>query len=246
MPPLPEAFFRRPTPTVARDLVGCLLHRRVAGLVLKGRIVETEAYTQEDPASHSFRGPTPRCAVMFGPPGVSYVYRSYGIHSCLNVVTEEEGRGCAVLVRAVEPVEGLEFMWRSRYPDFPRPPWGADADGWWQGEGIHQAGSQVRRRVLALTSGPGRLTQAFAIFHDADSGRSMVDPASPLVLYPDPDPHGDPGPIVAGRRVGITAGVETPWRFCRAASPFLSRPPSPGRGNTGARKDEGDPQADRP
>jgi DNA-3-methyladenine glycosylase len=103
---LDAGFFARPVAEVAPDLVGCsLLVDGVGGL-----IVEVERYQQDDPASHSFRGPSGRAAVMFGPPGRLYVYRSYGLHWCANLVCEPEGRGAAVLLRALEPTHGLDVM----------------------------------------------------------------------------------------------------------------------------------------
>ncbi len=130
---LPRSFYARPTPVVARELLGkCLLHGRTAGI-----IVETEAYLgAEDRAAHASRGETDRTRVLFGPPGCAYVYLIYGLHECLNLVAEPEGTPGCVLIRAVEPVTGLALM-RRRRP-------GA-------------------RRLEDLASGPGRLTQALGI-----------------------------------------------------------------------------------
>ena len=128
---LDEAFFARPVAQVAPELLGCVIE--VGDLA--GEIVEVERYQQDDPASHSFRGPTPRAAVMFGPPGRLYVYRSYGVHWCANVVCEPEGHGAAVLLRAIAPTRGLDVMRERR-------------------------GTADERK---LCSGPGRLCEAFGI-----------------------------------------------------------------------------------
>ncbi len=113
------AFFDRPTVNVARDLVGRWLISHVGGVVTAGRIVECEAYPTEDSTAHSFRGPTARCASMFERPGTLYVYFTYGMHHCVNVVTESQGVGAAVLIRALEPCQGIAMMRRRRGANVP-------------------------------------------------------------------------------------------------------------------------------
>jgi len=135
-----RAFFARSVHEVAPELIGATLLVDGVG----GRIVEVEAYDAEDPAAHGFRGQTARNASMFGPPGRAYVYRSYGIHWCLNVVCEGEGNAAAVLIRALEPTHGLDVMRKRRGRDEPR----------------------------LLCAGPGRLCQALAVTRDHD-GRPL-------------------------------------------------------------------------
>lgn len=185
MTPLPPDFFRRPAHLVAPDLIGATLLVDGAG----GLIVETEAYDHEDPASHSFAGRTARNAAMFGPAGRAYVYRSYGIHWCLNFVCGAAPTGCAVLIRALAPKAGIAAM-------------------------------QARRGMEDLRDlcrGPGRLCQALGITGALD-GQPLDRP--PFALGAREGVFG----VVAGPRIGITRGVETPWRFGLAGSPFLSRP----------------------
>jgi DNA-3-methyladenine glycosylase len=114
-PPLPRLFYLRPTLAVAHDLLGCLFVKRTGKKLLVGKIVEVEAYKQNDPASHSFHGQTQRNDVMFLEGGHLYVYFTYGMHFCANVVTGKEGIGEAVLIRAVEPLSGLETMEKNRF-----------------------------------------------------------------------------------------------------------------------------------
>jgi DNA-3-methyladenine glycosylase len=141
--PLKRAFFARSVHEVAPDLIGTtLLFNGVGGV-----IVEVEAYHHTEPAAHSYRGPTPRNMVMFGPPGFAYVYRSYGIHWCVNFVCEKEGSASAVLIRALEPTHGLAAMRRRR--------------------GLEEA--------RALCSGPGKLTEALGITH-AHNGLALDAP----------------------------------------------------------------------
>jgi DNA-3-methyladenine glycosylase len=151
-------LFTSPSDVAARELIGWTLTVDGVG----GRIVETEAYHFSDPASHSFSGPTPRNAVMFGPPGVIYVYRSYGIHWCMNLVCGDEP-GSAVLLRAIEPTEGLDLMIARRGLDNPR----------------------------LLASGPGRLCQAMGVTHahnglSAASAPFDLEPGPPVDVIAGP------------------------------------------------------------
>lgn len=179
---LPRSFFDRPVLDVARDLIGVTLLVDGVG----GPLVEVEAYDQTDPASHSFRGPTPRNRAMFGPPGHAYVYKIYGIHWCLNFVCRP---GSAVLIRAIEPTMGLGTMHDRR------------------------GGLPARQ----LCSGPGKLCQALGI----DIGHNGLPLDGPPFALLSADAERD---VAMGPRIGITKGVETPWRFVQRGSPYLSRP----------------------
>lgn len=153
--PLPQAFFARSVHEVAPELIGATMLHNGAG----GTIVEVEAYHHTDPAAHSFRGRTERNAVMFGPPGHVYVYRSYGIHWCVNVVCEEEGSASAVLIRAIEPREGLGQMVRRRGVKNPR----------------------------LLCAGPGRLCEALGVTHAQNGTRINAGPLVLLARAAKPD-----------------------------------------------------------
>jgi DNA-3-methyladenine glycosylase len=155
---LPRSFYARSALRVAPELLGRVLVRRLAdGTRLAARLVETEAYLPDDPASHAFRGPTPRNEVMFGPPGRLYVYFTYGNHWMMNAVTGRVGEGTAVLLRAAEPLQGLEVMAGHRGRDHPRD----------------------------LCSGPGKLAKAFGIT-GAQNGHDLVAGPDVYVLEGSP------------------------------------------------------------
>jgi len=201
MNPCPNSFFERDTLDVAHDLVGALLVRECPDGnrdPLVGRIVETEAYTQDDPAFHGWNlydaetdtvRTEGRGADLFTAPGLGYVYLCYGVHWLLNVVTEPEGIGGAVLIRAVEPRSGLDRM-RARRGD---------------------------RRERDLTNGPGKLTEAFAIDDDFHQTR-LTEP--PLYFVRDDVPESET--IATSSRIGISKGVERPWRFFVEGNRFVS------------------------
>jgi DNA-3-methyladenine glycosylase len=194
---LPPDFYNRPVLEVARDLIGCVVEHVPGGEPsTSGVIVETEAYHDSEPACHAFVGLTPRTRILFGPPGRAYVYRSYGIHALLNAVCEPEGVGAAVLIRALQPLEGVETM-RAR-----RAPLGAP---------MHDED---------LCSGPGKLTQALGI-ELGENGGDLRD--GPVRIFPREPEWRDPK-VLAGTRIGITKAVELPWRFCVAHNRNVSRP----------------------
>jgi DNA-3-methyladenine glycosylase len=190
-------FFNTGTETLARRLLGtCLVHDSPQGITI-GRIVETEAYlSRNDPACHAARGRTPRNAPMFGPPGRGYVYLIYGMYFCFNVVSAREGVGEAVLIRALEPVEGIELMRERR----------------------------KTRTLTALCAGPGRLTQAMG-FTLAHNNADLTGGALHLLPRHALGRAEARIEIVASPRIGISCAQELLLRFCDAASPFLSRRP---------------------
>ena len=225
-PPGPD-FYAGTAVEVARRLIGCHLYRVFPdGAVATGMIVETEAYRQDDPASHSFSGLSNRNAVMFGRPGAAYVYLIYGVHSCLNVVCEPEGSGAAVLVRAVHPVDGLGRLWINRFGsiDAPEDLTTMQPDG--------PPGTSTRRMVSTeirnLTSGPGKVCQAFALSHAVHDGMWLGGPPEndSLVLVVSNSTHAGErrGRIIASSRVGIRRAVDRPWRFSLEDDPFVSKP----------------------
>lgn len=194
---IPRPFFHRRTDLVARDLLGCLLVRESNGTRLSGRIVEAEAYRgEEDLACHAKAGRTRRTEVMYGPPGVAYVYFTYGMHWMLNVVTEKEGFPAAILIRAVEPIEGIEVMRRLR--------------------GMNE--------VSLLCKGPGRLTQAMAI-QKAENGLDFCQETSSLRIESGIEPKtreiGASPRIGLGRTP--EPWLSKRWRFYLKGNSFVSK-----------------------
>jgi DNA-3-methyladenine glycosylase len=195
---LPRSFYDRTTLDVARDLLGKVLRHRAPDGVAAGRIVEVEAYIgEEDPACHAAPGLTERNAPLYGPPGVAYVYLNYGLHHLVNAVTEAKGSPAAVLIRALEPIEGLELMRRRRAQlrwrqGKPAPP-------------DHE-----------LCRGPGNLTAALGI---TLAQNRLPLTRGPLVI----EDHGDRVIDIAwGPRIGIRVGTEHPWRCVVVGSRAVS------------------------
>ncbi|HEV2273898.1 MAG TPA: DNA-3-methyladenine glycosylase [Acidobacteriaceae bacterium] len=205
---LPRSFYLDPPETVARGLLGKLLVRpadpAAAGkdCGLAGRIVEVESYHAEaDPAAHAFAGKTARNAVLFGAPGHAYIYFIYGMHYCLNVSCEPEGRAGSVLIRALEPISGLRRMMELRWPESP-------------------VASEISPALrLGLTSGPGRLCQAFAITRARDNGADFTSPQSSLQILDDGFSANE---ILVTPRIGIRKAAERPARYLLAGNPYVS------------------------
>jgi DNA-3-methyladenine glycosylase len=192
---LPRSELERPVLNVAPRLLGCVIEHRTDEGTVAVRLTEVEAYRgEDDPGSHAFRGRTPRNAVMFGPPGHVYVYFTYGMHWCMNVVCEPAGRARAVLLRAGEVVEGVDLA-RAR-----RPAARSDRD---------------------LARGPARLTQALGV-SGGQNGADASDPAGRLRLLT-PHPSDESRAVATGPRVGIRGdGATAPWRFWLTGEPTVS------------------------
>ena len=197
--PLPRDFYLQDTRTAAQDLLGQVITRRLpTGEVLSGIIVETEAYLTDDPACHAYRGQTPRNSTMFGPPGHAYVYFTYGMHMMLNLVCAPQGVAEAVLVRALDPVSGLDTMRENRGGQTP--------------------GKSLETRQL--TNGPGKLAQALALTRLLHNGLDVTDPAGELCVRRNEYP---PFEMVTTTRIGISRGMDLPWRYYVKGNPFVSR-----------------------
>jgi len=194
---LPRSFFERPSVQVAPELLGCVIsHDTVEGRVTLV-LVEVEAYAGEaDPASHAFRGRTGRNAVMYGPPGHAYVYFTYGMHYCVNLVCQPEREASAVLLRAGRVIDGVPLA-RAR-----------------------RSGAARQPRDLDLARGPARLCEALGIDRSHD-GADVADPASPLRVFSPPAPV-RPADISRGPRVGISRAADVTWRFWITGEPAVS------------------------
>jgi DNA-3-methyladenine glycosylase len=198
---LPRSFFDESPEIVASRLLGKLLVRRSGADVLAGRIVETEAYLgphndPPDPAAHAHRGPTPRNSVLFGPAGHAYVYVIYGRYFCMNVSCEAEGLAGGVLLRALEPLTGVEKMAANR--------------------GL-EAGAPARK----IASGPGRLCQALGITRPDHDGLDVISKRSPLQVREDAFPAHE---IVVTARIGIKSAIDWPLRFALQGNECVSGP----------------------
>jgi DNA-3-methyladenine glycosylase len=203
--PLDRAFYDRPTLTVARELIGKVLVRCGDDGMTAGAIVEVEAYIgEDDPACHAAPGPTARNAPLYGPPGFAYVYLNYGIHNLFNVVTEEEGRPAAVLVRALVPLDGIDLMRRRRAGD-------------------RRAGVEIPDHELCR--GPGSLSRAMGI--TLSDNRTDLCRMNPVL------PNGRRGMVVEDRglayadvawsaRIGISVGTDSLWRCHAVGCPAVS------------------------
>lgn len=196
---LNREFYLRDTIKVAKDLLGKYLIRKYKGKLLVGIIVEAEAYLHNDIASHSFRGKTKRNEVMFWQGGHLYVYFTYGMHFCCNVVTEEEGKGCAVLIRAVEPVENMEVMQHLRKID-------------------------ISKNQFNLTNGPAKLCQAFDLGRE-ENGTDLCGDEVWIGEYrmSNTEYRMSNKNIVSSSRVGITNGSEQKWRFYIKGNKWVSK-----------------------
>jgi DNA-3-methyladenine glycosylase len=195
--PLPRSFYAPSAAVVARRLLGHWLIRRTAAGFCGGPIVETEAYLQDDPASHGFAGETARNRTMYGPPGRAYVYFIYGNHFCVNAVCRGAGKAEAVLIRAVEAQFGLEIL----------------------------RGNRPGHADLELTNGPGKLCAALGIKRELD-GADLCGAGSPLLLARHPNVsrfRRSRGPVVITRRVGINKAADLPLRFSLEGSRYVSR-----------------------
>ena len=198
---LPRNFFDRDPREVAPELLGKLIVRQQGRRIRAGRIIEVEAYLgADDAAAHAAAGKTARNDVLFGRPGHAYVYFIYGVHYCLNISCMREGDAGCVLIRALEPIAGVEGMAAGR--------------------GLRSFDPESVSDQRKLLSGPGKLCQALEITRPRDNGKDMLSPNSDLQVRDDGAAHRK---VSVTSRIGITKSVEMPLRYLIAGSPFLSR-----------------------
>jgi DNA-3-methyladenine glycosylase len=236
-----RAFFEDTPELVAPRLLGKLLVRRTRGGVMAGRIVEVEAYLgphhgTPDRAAHSYRGPTPRTAVLFGPAGHAYVYAIYGMYFCMNISCETVGRGGGILLRALEPVMGMERMARNRGLEVTAPRSRAELDGlppiahppermrngWGtRGTWAWREKSPTARALASLTGGPGRLCEALEITRDALNGVDLLDARSALQVREDGFRVEQ---VQVSARIGIRHAANLPLRFSVPGNECVSGP----------------------
>jgi DNA-3-methyladenine glycosylase len=227
---LARDFLARPSVEVAPGLLGCVLEHETAEGLVAVVLTEVEAYAgRADPASHAYRGMTGRNAVMFGEAGHAYVYFTYGMHFCVNVVCELPGDASAVLLRAGRVIDGAEIAAVRRSARAAVPPRPGDRV---TGDGVISDTPDATRPVTRdLARGPARLCQALGITR-VQNGADLCDPSSPLRLRVPADPSGPQGPgadagvavrpVEAGPRVGVTAAADVPWRYWLSGDPTVS------------------------
>ena len=194
---LKKRFYRRELLDVAQDLLGKILVKTYQKNILAGKIVEVEAYHGDiDQAAHSYKGITERTKIMFEEGGFLYVYFTYGVHHCCNVVTGKKGQGTAVLIRAVEPIHGIDKMVQTRF------------------------GRKLKneKKLFNVTSGPGKTCQAFGI----DRTHSGIDLTGNEIYILEGDKIKN-DEIGVSKRIGISKSIELPWRFFIKRNPYLSR-----------------------
>lgn len=194
---LPRKFYTRDVLTVAKELIGKVLVKKEKNEILAGRIIEVEAYDGKvDRAAHTFIGKTRRNEVMFREGGYLYVYFSYGVHYCCNVVTGKENHGTAILIRAIEPIQGISTMIKRRF------------------------GRELKneKEIYNLTSGPGKVCKAFGI----NKEHYGIDLTQDKIFLLDA-PKLKSNKIGVSKRIGISKSVDLPWRFFEKGNPYLSR-----------------------
>ena len=219
--PLPQDFYLEETTEVAQKLLNCILIHKTPQGIIAGRISETEAYTQDDPACHAFRGKTPRNEAMFGEAGFSYVYFTYGMYHCFNIVTAKEGVGEAVLIRAVEPLFGMELMRHGR---------GLINQTFLKNNAENQIENEKLRTKVrdgrAFAGGPGKICQAFHLTREQNgldlTHKETLWIAESTQNLDDKDDKRDKE-IITTPRIGISQATALLWRFYLKNELYISR-----------------------